>query len=344
MVEMRVREQDSFDVEAFGQWLTSAVPGLGAIQVVEQFVGGASNLTFRVDCEHSSVVLRTSPAGTKAASAHDMVREARFLKALKPQFPRVPTVLAVADEQSPLGRPAFVSEFVDGLILRRDLPTEADARTLAHLYVTGLVELHSVDTSVGDLKGFHKGEGYVRRQVEGWSRRYRKARTDDVPSGEDVMLWLDARQPEDVAACVIHNDWRFDNLVLEPQSQSRILAVLDWELATVGDPFMDLGSALAYWVQADDDEQMQAFRMQPSNAPGMPVRTQIVDQYCQLSGRARPDWSFYEVFGLFRLAVIAQQIWYRYSAGQTSNPAFAPFGAAVRGLTARCQSLIDAAS
>jgi aminoglycoside phosphotransferase (APT) family kinase protein len=270
-----------------------------------------------------------------------MQREARLLRAIRPQFSKVPEVLAVAGEESPLGRPAFVCEYVRGEILRRDMPEGAPVAEMAQTFIGALADLHSVDTSTPELTVFNKGAGYVRRQVEGWSRRYRQALTDDVPDGESVMAWLDERQPEDVAACVIHNDWRFDNLILDPDDLAHIRAVLDWELATVGDPFMDLGSALAYWVQADDDAAMQAFRRQPSNAPGMPTRDEFVDRYCELVGRERPDWLFYEVYGLFRLAGIAQQIWYRYKNGQTSNPAFAPFGPAVSFLLARCQALIE---
>jgi aminoglycoside phosphotransferase (APT) family kinase protein len=340
MVELDVREQDAFDVVAFGDWLDGAVAGLGPITAVRQFAGGASNLTFLIECERDSVVLRTSPAGRKAASAHDMAREARLLRAISQQFPLVPEVLAVAEDDSPIGRPAFVSQYVRGEILRQDMPDGAPVQEMADRFIEALVQLHAVDTSRPELAGFNKGPGYVRRQVQGWSNRYRQALTDDVPSAESVMRWLDDNQPQDVAACVIHNDWRFDNVVLDPTDLSRIRAVLDWELATIGDPFMDLGSALAYWVQADDDAAMQAFRRQPSNAVGMPTRQQFVDRYCALAGRDRPDWLFYEVYGLFRLAGIAQQIWYRYRAGQTSNPAFAPFGPAVVYLVGRCETLI----
>ena len=285
MVEMQVRDQDAFDVAAFGAWLADAVPGLGDITRVFQFAGGASNLTFQIDCAHDSVVMRTSPTGRKAASAHDMQREARLLTALRPGFDKVPRVLATAGDDSPIGRPLFVSEYVSGTILRRDLPEGAPVEAMADTFVQSLVDLHSVDTSSGDLASFNKGEGYVRRQVAGWSTRYRQAHTEDVPDGEAVMAWLDARQPADVGACVIHNDWRFDNVVLDPADLSRIKAVLDWELATVGDPFMDLGSAMAYWVQPDDEEGMQAFRMQPSTAPGMPSRDEFVDEYCRRAGR-----------------------------------------------------------
>lgn len=340
MVELHVREQDAFDVAAVQAWLEREVPSVGDIRVVRQFAGGASNLTFLIEGSTDTVVLRTSPAGRKAASAHDMQREARLLRALAPQFGKVPEVYAVAGDESPLGRPAFVCEYVRGEILRRDMPAGAPVAEMADSFIRALVDLHAVDTSGPELSAFNKGEGYVRRQVEGWSRRYRQALTDDVPDAESVMAWLAERQPADVGFCVIHNDWRFDNLVLNPDDLSDIRAVLDWELATVGDPFMDLGSALAYWVQADDDERMQAFRRQPSNAPGMPSRDEFVDRYCELAGRPRPDWLFYEVFGLFRLAGIAQQIWYRYRAGQTNNPAFAPFGPAVVLLIGQCQELI----
>ena len=340
MVDLDVREQDAFDVAAFGAWLDSAVPGLGPITGIKQFAGGASNLTFQIDCLNDSVVMRTSPTGRKASGAHDMQREAKLLSALRPAYDKVPEVLAVAGDESPLERPLFISEFVGGTILRRDLPEGAPVEAMAQTFIGAFVDLHAVDTATGDLAAFNKGNGYVRRQVQGWSTRYRQARTPDVPDGEGVMAWLDAEQPADVAACVIHNDWRFDNMVLDPDNLSHIKAVLDWELATVGDPFMDLGSALAYWVEPGDDEGMQAFRMQPSNAPGMPTREQFVDIYCQAAGRPRPQWLFYEVYGLFRLAGIAQQIWYRYYHGQTDNPRFAVFGPAVQYLLARCERLI----
>lgn len=340
MVEVNIREQDAFDVDAFGSWLAQNVSGLGTLTRITQFAGGASNLTFQIDCVNDSVVLRTSPTGRKASGAHDMQREARLLAALRPQYDKVPQVLAVAGEESPLGRPLFVSEFVRGTILRRDLPEGAPVQAMADRFISAFVELHAVDTTVPELASFNKGLGYVRRQVDGWSSRYRQARTPDVPDAETVMQWLAASQPPDVAACVIHNDWRFDNVVLDPGDLSRIKAVLDWELATVGDPFMDLGSALAYWVEPGDDAGMQAFRMQPSTAAGMPTRDEFVREYCRRAGRPEPDWAFYEVYGLFRLAGIAQQIWYRYYHKQTNNPKFAVFGPAVQFLVARCEQLI----
>jgi aminoglycoside phosphotransferase (APT) family kinase protein len=248
---------------------------------------------------------------------------------------------------SVLGSPFYVMAHVPGLILRGDLPAGVelpprDAHDLALAMFDSLADLHSVDIGASGLDTFWRGPGYVARQVAGWSQRYRAALTDDVPDAQDVMAWLVDHQPEDVAARLIHGDWRFDNLVLDPRDLSSVRAVLDWEMATVGDPLMDLGASLAYWVQADDDPVFQMFRRQPSNLPGMPTREEIVAHYLDRTGLALPGvgWQFYEVYGLFRLAVIAQQIWFRYRAGQTTNPAFAQFGAAVNYLVARARGII----
>jgi aminoglycoside phosphotransferase (APT) family kinase protein len=228
-------------------------------------------------------------------------------------------------------------ERVVGDIFRRDVPegvTAGDVSVMADSLINGLVQLHAVDASI--LAELNKGPGYVQRQVEGWSKRYRNALTDDVPNGEKVMAWLEANRADDVASRVIHGDWRIDNVVFDLK-QARIVGVLDWELATVGDPLMDLGSALAYWVDRDDEPAFAALRRQPSHLPGMPTRDEFVAKYLEKSGVRCDDFTFYEVFGLFRLAVIIQQIWARYVAGQTTNPAFAGFGDAVNTLINRAE-------
>ena len=342
-----VREEDSFDVSAVHGWLSERVPDVAVADPpkVAQFPGGASNLTYALTYPQVDLVLRRPPVGTKAAGAHDMHREFELQRRLRPWFPQVPEVLAYCGaDQSPIGSEFYVMRRAPGMILRADLPPDltldpAAAHGLAAGIFDQLADLHSVDVEVADLGEYYRGAGYVARQIGGWSGRYRKARTDDAPDAEDVMTWLSAHQPEDVAACVIHGDWRFDNMVLDPDTLA-VNAVLDWELATVGDPLMDLGAALAYWVQPDDDVYFQKFRRQPSNVPGMPTRDEIVSSYLERTGFEIDSWAFYEVYGLFRLAVIAQQIWYRYAAGQTTNPAFAQFGPAVHYLVGRCQSLI----
>jgi aminoglycoside phosphotransferase (APT) family kinase protein len=342
-----VRAEDAFDVAVLDAWVRERVDLPAGLPEVRQFRGGASNLTFLLRYPDRDLVMRRPPAGHKAASAHDMHREAEIQRLLAPWFPAVPEVLGYTDDPAILGSEFYVMAHVPGLILRGDLPAglelePTEARDLALGMFDSLADLHSVDIAASGLDTFWRGSGYVRRQVEGWSGRYRAAITDDVPDAEDVMAWLDAHQPEDVAARMIHGDWRFDNLVVDPDDLSSVRAVLDWEMATVGDPLMDLGASLAYWVQADDDPVFQMFRRQPSNVPGMPTRDEVVAHYLHRTGLALPaaGWQFYEVYGLFRLAVIAQQIWYRYRAGETTNPAFAQFGAAVNYLIARARGII----
>jgi aminoglycoside phosphotransferase (APT) family kinase protein len=334
-----VRDEDRFDVAQMHQWLQPFI-GVDALPEVMQFRSGASNLTYLLQYPDRELVLRKPPVGMKAASAHDMKREFLIQSRLQPVYPLVPSMIAMCDDQAVMGSDFYVMERVVGDIFRRDVPegvTPADVSVMADSLINGLVQLHAVDASI--LDELNKGPGYVQRQVDGWSKRYRNALTDDVPNGEKVMAWLEANRPADVASCVIHGDWRIDNVVFNLE-QARIVGVLDWELATVGDPLMDLGSSLAYWVDRDDEPAFAALRRQPSHLPGMPTREEFVQRYLQLSGRSCDDFTFYEVFGLFRLAVIIQQIWARYRAGQTTNPAFAGFGAACNTLVNRAEGLI----
>jgi aminoglycoside phosphotransferase (APT) family kinase protein len=286
------------------------------------------------------LVLRRPPVGTKAVSAHDMKREYLIQSRLQSVYSLVPGMIALCEDHSVIGSDFYVMERVVGEIFRRDITEEItahDIEVMADSLINGLVQLHAVDSSI--LAELNKGQGYVARQVDGWSKRYRNALTDDVPNGEKVMAWLTANKPDDVDSCIIHGDWRIDNVVFDLE-HGRIAGVLDWELATVGDPLMDLGSALAYWVDRDDEPAFASLRRQPSHLPGMPTREQFVARYLQLSGRSCADFTFYEVFGLFRLAVIIQQIWARYRAGQTTNPAFAGFGDAVNTLINRAEGKI----
>ncbi|MEY3715946.1 MAG: hypothetical protein RL155_821, partial [Actinomycetota bacterium] len=308
---------------------------------VFQFRSGASNLTYLLKYPDRELVLRRPPVGTKAVSAHDMKREFLIQSRLKPVYDLVPTVIALCEDHSILGSDFYVMDRIQGEIFRRDVPetlTKEDISVMAHSLVSGLAQLHSVDASV--LNELNKGPGYVTRQVEGWSKRYRNALTDDVPDGEDVMRWLDANKPDDVGSCIIHGDWRIDNMVFD-LAQKELVGVLDWELATVGDPLMDLGSALAYWIDKDDEPMFASLRRQPSHLDGMPTRKEFIAKYLELSGRKCDDFTFYEVFGLFRLTVIIQQIWARYKAGQTTNPAFKGFGMGVNILINRTQGLIS---
>ena len=335
-----VRDEDRFDVAKMHAWLRPFITE-DQLPEVMQFRSGASNLTYLLRYLGRDLVLRKPPVGTKAASAHDMKREYLIQSRLQSVFPLVPKIIALCEDQSVMGSDFYVMERVEGEIFRRDIPegiTSSDISVMADSLISGLVQLHAVDSSI--LNELNKGNGYVQRQVQGWSKRYRNALTDDVPAAEKLMAWLDANQPQDVGSCIIHGDWRIDNVVFD-LANARIAGVLDWELATVGDPLMDLGSALAYWVDRDDEAAFASLRRQPSHLPGMPTREEFLQRYLQLSGRQCADFTFYEVFGLFRLAVIIQQIWARFRLGQTTNPAFAGFGDAVNTLINRAEGKIS---
>ena len=335
-----VREEDRFDIAKMHAWLHPFI-NQDQLPEVKQFRSGASNLTYLLSYPDRELVLRKPPVGTKAASAHDMNREFLIQSRLQSVFPLVPKMIALCQDQSVMGSDFYVMEYVEGQIFRRDIPegiTSSDISVMADSLINGLVQLHAVDSSI--LAELNKGNGYVQRQVDGWSKRYRNALTDDVPTAEKLMAWLSANQPNDIDSCIIHGDWRIDNVVFDLEN-SRIKGVLDWELATVGDPLMDLGSALAYWVDRDDEAAFASLRRQPSHLPGMPTRDEFVTRYLELSGRNCNDFTFYEVFGLFRLAVIIQQIWARFRLGQTTNPAFAGFGAAVNTLINRAEGKIS---
>ncbi|OOG42589.1 phosphotransferase family protein [Rhodanobacter sp. C05] len=341
-----VRDEDALDLPRIGAFLKQHIAGLEGTPTLAQFPGGASNLTYLITYGDRELVLRRPPAGAKAKSAHDMLREAQVMAALKPHYPYVPAILASCNDSSVIGHDFYVMERLRGSILRRELPPElgldADGvRQLCLGFIDRLIELHQVNASLPELQHIGKGGGYIARQVAGWSDRWQKAATEDTDACADVVAWLAAKQPaHDSASCVIHNDYRFDNVVLDPDHPLDIIGVLDWEMATIGDPLMDLGGSLAYWVQADDDATFQSFRRQPTHVPGMLTRREVIDYYGQRSGRQEGNFDFYEVFGLFRLMVIIQQIYRRFVLGQTSNPQFAGFGEAARYMGGRCRRII----
>jgi len=323
-----VREGEELDLKAVEAFLKDSIPGLTGDLVVEQFPSGYSNLTYLIRVGGTELVLRRPPFGRKAKSAHDMGREYRILSALKDVFPYSPRPLVYTEDPSVMGCPFYVMERIKGIILRKNPPkglsfSPDEMRRLCENLLDVHLELHSVDYKAIGLEGFGKPEGYVRRQVEGWSERFRAAWTPDAPSFDPVMQWLHDTMPDDSKRpALIHNDYKFDNVVLNPEDPLQIIGVLDWEMATIGDPLMDLGSSLAYWVQADDPEDFQAARMMPTNLPGALTRRELVDRYASRAGITIDNFDFYLCFGLFRLAVIAQQIYYRYYHGQTKDERF----------------------
>ncbi len=347
-----VRDEDAFDVAAVDRWLRANAGSSGwgdGLPEVRQFSGGASNLTYLLSYPKQDLILRRPPAGTKAKGAHDMAREYRIQAALAPVFPYVAPMVALCQDESVIGSEFYVMERVVGHIPRKELGIELSAdqvRQLCRNVLDLLVALHSVDPGAAGLDQLSKGEGYVARQVGGWIARFEKAKTWNVPSWAKVIAWLQENQPSDRGSGLIHNDFRLDNIVFDPDDPTKPVALLDWEMATIGDPLMDLGSTMSYWIEAGDSRFLQLFRMQPSNLPGMLSRQEVVEYYCERMGfelTAR-EWAFYEVFGLFRLAVILQQIYYRYHHKQTTNPRFKNFWFASHVLHWRARQLMRSAA
>lgn len=331
-----MRSGEELPVAALEAWIAGALPELaGQGLEVLQFPKGHSNLTYLLRVGERELVLRRPPFGAKIASAHDMEREHTLLAALHPRLPAAPRPLAFCADEAVLGAPFYLMERVRGLIVRKTLPPAwegdaARARAVSEVTCDALAMLHAVDWREAGLAGLWKGEGYVERQVSGWARRYERARTDDVSTVEATAAWLGEHLPGEQAPALIHNDVKPDNLVLDPDDPRRVVGILDWEMATIGDPLMDLGTTLGYWVQADDPAAAQAFAFCPSNAPGALTRAEMLARYEQASGRRVEDPVFYYVYGLFKLAVVAQQIYQRFVVGQTKDKRFASFGFGVR--------------
>ncbi len=344
---VEVRKGEELDLVKIGEFLRDSIPGLKGGLTVKQFPSGFSNLTYLVKAENREMILRRPPFGKKPKSGHDMSREYRILKALKPVFKYCPEPLVYTEDPAVMGCPFYVMERINGLIIRKKLPEgmELDpksARTLSENLIKVLCELHSVDYRKAGLGDFGKPEGYVRRQVEGWIGRYRDARTPDAPDYENIMGWLTEKMPADTdRPCLIHNDYKFDNVVLDPRNPLEIIGILDWEMATLGDPLMDLGNSIAYWIEKDDPPNIQMVRMMATNIDGMLTRREQVALYGEIMGRPIHDFDFYFCFGLFRLAVIAQQIYYRFYHGQTKDERFKMLIGAVKILETVAKQVVE---
>jgi len=342
-----VRSGEELAADRIEAYLMEAIPGLKGPVQIQQYPGGASNLTYLLSFGDRQFVLRRPPSGTKAATAHDMGREYKVLSALSPHWPYAPRPLIYCEDVSVMGAKFYVMEHLQGIILRKDIPeglftTSEQIRRLYEKFVHALVELHSLDYAAIGLGDLGKPEGYVRRQVLGWNKRFRAALTPDVPDCEGVMNWLEEKIPPDSPYTgIIHNDFKLDNIVLDPSDPYRIIGVLDWEMCTIGDPLMDLGCTLGYWVQKDDPEERHIIRTMPTHVDGALSRHQFVDLYRRISGIKMDRFDFYYCFGLFRLAVIIQQIYYRFYHGQTQNPRVKAYAQGVPVLEAAAKKVMD---
>lgn len=341
-----VRVGEELDLNLMREYL-APILGLPLTDLsVKQFPGGFSNLTYLLSSGESRWVLRRPPFGSKVKSAHDMGREFKMLTALDTVFPYAPSPVHFCQDHELLGCDFYLMSCIDGVVIRKDYPegmslspTQVKEQFFTLFDVLG--ELHSVDLKAAGLENFGRPEGYVRRQVEGWSKRYRDAITPDAPNFDAIIDWLHDRMPADSGlARIIHNDYKLDNVIWSPTDPSKIVGVLDWEMATVGDPLMDLGCTLGYWVEASDPDEYRKYRAMPSDAPGAPTRAEIVARFSEQTGLEVDRFDFYFCFGMFRLAVIGQQIYYRYHQGLTQDKRFATMINKVNVLKDMCDEVI----
>ena len=294
---------------------------------IRQFYNGYSNLTYLLKTGSGEYVLRRPPFSAPKRG-HDMGREFRVLHHLQKVFHKIPEVYAYSEDPGILGAPFYIMEKVNGIIL-----TEAEARKrkiapegfrkVADTWLDTFVELHQVDYTAAGLDSLGRPEGYVGRQVTNWGKQYLAAATEEVPTAQKVMKWMEANQPATYQYSLIHNDFKYDNIVFADDQWNEVAAVLDWEMCTLGDPLMDLGTSLGYWTTADDADFLKGGLPSPTVMPGNPSRTELVQQYALKSGRDIAHLTFYFVYGLFKIAVIAQQIYYRFKHGHTSDMRFA---------------------
>ena len=323
-----VRSGEELDLAKLEPYLRRHFPNEEGSLQVSQFPSGHSNLTYSLHLGERELVLRRPPFGSKVKTAHDMSREFRVLSKLHSVYAPAPEVLFYCDDNSLIGAPFYVMEPIHGIILRTKVPRGLDfppetARRLSESFIENLVRLHSVDYASVGLSDLGKPEGYLERQVRGWTERYSGSKTHDYPEVEKISAWMQEHIPSTHSVSLIHNDYKYDNVVLDSNDIARIVGVLDWEMCTIGDALTDLGTTLAYWIDSTDSEELQQNCWGPTNYPGSFTREQVVHYYGQKTGCDVSTIAFYLAFARFKLAVIVQQIYYRYHQGLTKDPRFA---------------------
>lgn len=341
-----VRSGEEIDLARLGAFVRHHWPNFEESVHVEQFPHGHSNLTYLIRLGEQEMVLRRPPVGNQVKSAHDMGREYRVLSRLSKVYPPAPAPLCFCADESVIGSPFYLMERRNGIILRKSPPAglpldPVTMRRLSEAFIDNLATLHTLDYRAAGLGDLGRPDGYVTRQVHGWSKRYRDAQTEDVPEMDRLARWLEQNIPAERGAALVHNDYKFDNLVLDPTDLTRIIAVLDWEMATVGDPLLDLGTTLGYWVEVGDPPPLQAFVVGPTALAGSFTRRELIDRYASRTGYDVSNMLFYYCFGLFKIAAIVQQIYARFVRGHTTDARFAHMNEVVKNMSVGAVQTIE---
>jgi aminoglycoside phosphotransferase (APT) family kinase protein len=336
-----IRPGEEPDLAQLEPYLREHFPNESGALGVRQFPSGHSNLTYSLQLGSKEFVLRRPPFGSKVKSAHDMGREFRVLSKLNPVYAPAPKVVLYCEDDSILGAPFYLMEPIHGVILRQDVPpglqlNAEKTRILGESFIENLIRLHKVDYSAAGLSDLGKPHGYLERQVSGWIERYHASKTHDNPEVEKIAVWMKENIPATSAVSLIHNDYKYDNIVLDPADITKVAGVLDWEMCTIGDSLADLGTTLAYWVDASDPAEVQQVRWGPTTRPGSFTRAEVVSFYAEKTGHDVSRMAFYVVLARFKLAVIVQQIYYRYQQGLTKDKRFAAMPGRIQMLLQGC--------
>jgi aminoglycoside phosphotransferase (APT) family kinase protein len=346
---IEVRPDERFDQARLADYLRGKLPGSDQPLTVRQFGGGVANLTYLLSYGQLEYVLRRPPLGPVAQSAHDMRREYRVLSVLHQAYPFAPRAFLHGDDPSIIGAEFVVMERRHGLVVRRKLPEAyagqpGAARQMSLALVEALADLHTVDYAAIGLGDLGRPAGFVERQIEGWYRRWQAAKTDDVPEMDAVYQWLRGHVPASAQFSLVHNDFKLDNAMLAADDPGRIVAIFDWDMATLGDPLSDVGTLLAYWTEPGDPAYQQALSMMPVGPLGFASRAELVERYAERSGRRVDHINFYRTLGIFRVVVIIAQIYIRFVRGQTQDQRFAALGPAIRPMARAAQAAALAVS
>lgn len=343
-----VRKGEELDIELLEKYLRAKVEELPEAPLeMLQFPAGHSNLTYQLKVGHWEAVLRRPPLGPVAPKAHDMKREHFIISELHSHFQPAPKPILFSDDESIVGSPFFIMERKHGLVFDTSFPegfaaTQGNCRKLSEVMVDKLVELHSIPYQETRLASISKPEGFMERQVQGWISRYLRAKTDDIPEVEPLLKWLPDHIPADGEATIIHYDYKLNNAMFN-EGATEMVGLFDWEMTTVGDPLADLGVAMGYWTEKNDPAMLKTGLGKPSVTvnEGFMTREQFIEAYAKKSGRDVSNIGFYLTFAYFKLAVICQQIYYRYQKGQTNDPRFSHFNSFVRSLVIHGASVAD---